>query len=446
VGPAMVTVAGSSLFALTVAGAAPLHDFFAGLDLTSSHLSGGAVASRGPFVAAAREASPEADGGDLHVEVAVLRLSGELLAERKFIAPSSPNFTESRLFGNDRGIFAFGFRSYPDLVQTEVVTVDGKAFVATEGVLPLGDPDAAGFVLVQDETTTARPTSWLDPCSGELRPTRESERAIHYGSRPFGDRLVYVEHDPPALAVETSQSVRRIALPDPEIDLFALHPSGWALISAGYSNRFFAVQIDTEEVRSIVVTPPSGLSRYAAFTGGVGSNAFDATVGELVPTSTGGIALPLRDAVSARLHASQDGAAFEPLGLPIGLVYESAGMEVAGTFLHFGNNYAVSLPEWDPPADGVARLDNESMQSIRPSEGSTLLIEQSPMGQNFQHSYRLSRDGGCLGITGISGGDVKWVNTLTDERFSFALPPLTAYGNPPLWAWTTAGDLDFVPF
>jgi hypothetical protein len=242
----------------------------------------------------------------------------------------------------------------------------------------------------------------------------------------MGSRLVFTDVDANALVVEGPTAVTRIPTGEstglPNFDIMDAHPAGWVLVTTKESSSFLAIHVDTSEVRPISIQIPAGLRRYAAFTAGPAPGGFDSTVRELRVTSTGGVTLPLRDDALAHLYVSPNGKDWQPVGSPIGNVYQSKGIESGGSFVHAGNAYAVSLPPWSQPPPGVERLDYQSTQLIRPESSVVEVVEQSPQGSHYNHVYDLSLDGGCLANSGISGGDIGWVNAVTGERFTFPMP------------------------
>ena len=67
--------------------------------------------------------------------------------------------------------------------------------------------------------------------------------------------------------------------------------------------------------------------------------------------------------------------------------------EAGGTVLHFGNDFATTLPPWGPPAPESGRIDGMSLQVIRPASG----VRADVLATNTRH-YVLTEDGGCLGL------------------------------------------------
>jgi hypothetical protein len=428
-GPGMAAVMSRTLFGLSASGAAALHPFFADLDTTSFHNASGAVAMRGDLIAGAGVVfrSPEEGGeGEAAMELAVLRRSGQLLFTHRVEAEFNGGSTSVRLVGNDRGVLAYSFESYPFVSGMEVVTVNGDRFGFMDGLMPVADPDANGYVAVRESGTTERRSYWLNPCDGELRPTEESRRSFRTTAEPLGSRLVYTDVDENTLVVESATEVTRVPMGEAtgmsSFDIFDIHPSGWVLVTAKDPQSFLAVHADTHEIRAITIEIPPGLRRYDAFTAGPAPGAFDAVAGELRVTSAGDVILPLRDDEAAHLYVSRDGKDWAALGAPIGEVYSSKGVEAGGTFVHVGNAFAVTLPPWAPAPPDSDRLDFQSTQLVRPESKVSLVVDKSPPGSNANRVYHVSLDGGCLATTSISGGDISWSNAVTGEQLSFAMP------------------------
>jgi hypothetical protein len=428
-GPAMAVVAARTLFGLRASGSSTLHQFFEDIEDPAFHNASGAVLMRGDFIVGAAvvfQTPKDGAKGEAKMDIAALRRDGTPLFTRRVESEYNGSSTDARLFGNDRGIFAYSYQSYPFVSGMEVVTASGKDLGFIDGLHPIADPDPSGYIAVIEAEGTDRRTYWLSPCDTGLRETEESLRDFRTSSVSMGSRLVFTDVDDNSLVVESATEVRRIPTGEstglPSFDIVDAHPSGWVLVSTKEGAGFLAIHIDTTEVRPINIKIPDGLRRYDAFTAGPAPGHFDSNSRELRVTSSGGVVLPLRDNALAHLYLSSNGQDWQPLGAPIGNVYQSKGFEAGGSFVHAANAYAVSLPSWEPPPPGVERLDFQSTQLVRPSVPLSEIVEQNPNGSHPNNVYELSVDGGCLATSSISGGDIEWLNAVTGERFTFPMP------------------------
>jgi hypothetical protein len=425
----MAAVTSRALFGLSASWAAALHPFFADMDTASFHNASGAVAMRGDLIAGAGVVfrfPEEGAKGESAMELVVLERSGQVLFTHRVGSEFNGGSTSVRLVGNDRGVLAYSFESYPFKSGMEVVTVNGRRFGFLDGVMPMADPDAIGYVAVKESGTTEHRSYWLNPCDGAMRETEESRRSFRTTAEPLGSRLVYTDVDANTLVVESATEVTRIDTGEatglPYFDIFDIHPSGWVLVTTKDPQSFLAVHADTHEIRAITIQIPAGLRRYDAFTGGPAPGAFDAVAGELRVTSAGDVILPLRNDEAAHLYVSHDGKDWEALGAPIGQVYLSKGVEAGGTFVHVGNAFAVTLPPWAPAPPGSERLDFQSTQLVRPESKMSLVVDKKAEGASSNRVYHVSLDGGCLAGTSISGGDISVSNAVTGEEFLFVMP------------------------
>jgi len=428
-GPAMVVAMARTLFGLRASGSSVIHKFFEDIEDPAFHNSAGAAIMRGDFIVAAGliHRSPK-DGvkGEAKMELIALRRDGTPLFKHRLESEYSSSFDDVRLFGNDQGIFAYSYQSYPFISGMEVITSDGQKLGFIDGLHPIADPDSSGYVAVSEADGIEHRTYWLSPCDGGLRETEESRRDFRTSAVPMGSRLVFTDVNDNSLVVESATEITRIATGEstglPNFSIADAHPSGWVLVTMKEAASFLAIHIDTKEIRPINIALPAGLRRYDAFTAGPAPGGFDSNSRELRVTSSGGVTLPLRDNSLAHLYVSPDGQDWQPVGSPIGNVYQSKGVEAGGSFVHAANAYAVSLPPWEPPPPGIERLDFQSTQLVRPSIPLSEIVEQSPQGSHANHVYELSVDGGCLATTSLSGGDIDWLNAVTGERFTFPMP------------------------
>jgi hypothetical protein len=439
-GPTMAVIASRTLFALTAGDAAPQHAFFADLTGDGWSESSRQVIVRGEWIIAGDvvSRSPGEQPGEAIAEIVLADRSGKVFFTRRLSGEYKSTFTDVRVTGSDRGLVAYSFVSYPDRHTLEVLTQDGVVLASVDGMDPLTDPDEYGFVAVRDSMSPEVTTYWLDPCTAELRPTGESQRALRTSAESWGSRLVYTDESDNTLVVEGAGGSQRFPLLDAPSDflphIFDMHPSGWALVTTAEPLHFTALHALTGERREIEIVLPKGFRRYDAFTGGVGPGAFDSSVHELRVTSSGGVLLPLRNAATGLLFTSEDGQKWQSAGAPIGNVYSAKGVEAGATLLHVGNAFAVSLPAWDPAPPGVERIDYQSTQLIRPASGTSFVVEQAAMGNSYNHLYNLSLDGGCLATEPILAGDVRWSSALSGEDFTFPLDAQSSISNALQWA------------
>jgi len=180
--------------------------------------------------------------------------------------------------------------------------------------------------------------SWLDPCTGELHPTRESARMTHGTFRPWGHRLVYLDDvDPTQLVIEGPEGSTTINLGE-EGDLIEIHPAGQALLETAVKGRVLVADLNAHTARAITVQLPPGWTEMT----------------HARSTSDGRLYLAMRDSAVGYLEVSSDGLSWTPVGLPIGEVFGAAARESNGTFYLYGDINSFTIPPWDPPS-GAAR-------------------------------------------------------------------------------------------
>lgn len=393
----MFAVVGFELFGIASDGPKPLVRLLEGHDLTDFSPTRARLTLRGDFIAASIVARPIGANADdpADRETVLLTLDGATVTRFVDQVPRPDQGWTSPLLLSDRGIIALdrpGSGSDGQDARTTVIVPGGEVLIGLPGYLPRAAPSPDGSLLVErdDPVSSDRLMYWLDPCSGELRQTRESQREVRWGWRMWKSRLVYpIGDDATELVVEGAGGEDVIPLPASG-DLIEVHPSGQALLATAEAGQVMVVDLEAKTARAIDIEfPPEHHSM---------SNTSESRAEGCRVASDGRLYVPLRDESLGQVFVSEDGQhwnAVEGL-LPIGQVYSAAARETNGTFYLYGDTNAVTLPPWDPPPPNVARLDFNSVQVAREATTTGVVIVDHPEGIQTLDNFRLSRTGGCV--------------------------------------------------
>jgi hypothetical protein len=395
------------LVGLTGAGTRLVHRFFEGQDVEKASALDEAVVVRGDYVAATVTRVPfgVAYGDPISAETVLLRRDGTLLQKHVEDGTWNSSGGLDGFFLSDRGMLVAG-RSLGDDMLTYAAR-DTGLLATTGGVRPIAEPAPSGRVLVRnvDPLSSEVILSWFDPCSGELHPSRESARKIHWSFRTWGYRLVYPDDvDRTQLVIEDPEGSTSIDLGE-EGELIEIHPAGHALLETAVPGRVLLADLNAHTARAVTIELPAGWT----------------SMNSARPASDGRLYMPMRTSAVGALQVTTDGLSWAPVGLPIGEVYGAAARETNGTFYLYGNVNAVMIPPWDPPPPGVVRLDDNSVQVAR-EDGTSVVIADLPPGSSWLDDFRLATDGGCVSNGNDGGVEVTHTSSGTVMNVPLADP------------------------
>jgi hypothetical protein len=384
------------------------------------------VESRGGYVAAAVGATRKGQQNPTAavVELVLMNASGSVLYHSTRTL-AYKGFLDLRLFGNERGVFAFSTQTAAEN-ELEIVGVHGEHYGPLTNALPIADPDSSGRLAVLRD----QQNYWLDPCEGSFELVRAELSPEYTSVGVVGSKLTWVDPPSPSAVLETPEGAETLPLAlSPKGSLFSTHPSGWQLVSSTFSLWSYATaNVATGDAHALEITLPPDVHRFGSF--GSGIPGFDNSTGELGQTSDGGVVLGLRDASVGRLYTSLDGLTWSSVGFPVGKVWKLVSIERAGTFLIAGTPLGFTSDDWAPAPPGIERIDYQQMQLVRPPVG-VVLVQATP-GTGFTRSYSLSADGGCAGT--LLDSKLEITSALTLQKSVVTLPEYTpVYG-----AWTFA--------
>ena len=408
------------------------HEFFPDIK-NELRIIRGALLSRGEYIAAAlaTRAIDAPTGSPAKLSVVILERNGGLLHEFE-IDVTYENWGQSlELVGDYRGIFAVGYR-FGDDIGTEVFTSAGFRSGKLEGYLPLTNPDERGYLAVQDERDSPnRPVYWLDPCT--LERTAAKRNGVSFGgSMQLRTELAYMDAVTNEMVLESEREEVRTKIGlDPAYWIDA-HPEGYVLFGTSDPAKLVVVHPRTGSKQEFTIELPAGLRRYDAISG----PGFDGAAREIHVTSEGGLSLPLRDDTRGRLYVTQNGSNWSAVGLPIGEVYRAYSANARGNYLHFGSDFAVSLPPWNPPAAGEKRIDGTSLQ-FAGADG-----ESMELGASNSRWYHLTNDGGCVAYA--QGGSIIRGNYPNKTMQTFQLTDDSNWALNALFTWVDGDDVTFL--
>jgi hypothetical protein len=423
----MFAMVGFELVGLTGDGPRIIHRFFEGQDDAKASAVDEALVVRGDYVAATVTRLPSglANGDPISAETVLLRRDGTLLRKHMEEGAWSSSVGLAGFFLSDRGIIVAG-RRFDDDIHTYAAS-DTGLLATTPDVQPIAEPAPSGRVVVRsaDPNSSEVIHSWLDPCTGELHPTRESARLTPGIFRTWGHRLVYLDDvDPTQLVIEDPEGSTTIHLGE-EGDLIEIHPAGHALLETAVKGRVLVADLNAHTARAITVELPPGWTEMSLTR----------------PTSDGRLYLAMRDSALCYLEVSSDGLSWTPVGLPIGEVFGATARESNGTFYLYGSINSFTIPPWDPPPPGTMRLDHNSVQVAR-EDGTSVVLKNPPFSASWLDDFQLAADGGC--VSNGNNGGVEITNTSSGTVMFVPLADPTIYN--PVDASTFVPGDDMMPW
>jgi len=408
------------------------HEFFPDIN-KELKIRRSALLSRGEYVAAALVTSAvDASQGDpAKLTVVILERNGALLQEFEMDVTYQNWGNSLNIVGDHRGIFAVGYR-FGDDIGTEVFTMAGFRSGKLDGYLPLTNPDERGYLAVQnDRDSPNRPVYWLDPCTLERKAAKRNDVSFG-GSMQLRSELAYLDAITNEVVLEGERDERRTKVgPNPAYSIDA-HPQGYMVFATSDPAKLVVVHPRTGSKKEFTITLPAGLRRYDTIPG----PGFDGAAREIHVTAQGGLSLPLRDDTRGRLYVTENGSDWKAVGLPIGKVYRAYSADAGGNYLHFGSDFAVSLPPWNPPAAGENRIDGMSLQFAREDGESMGLLASN------SRWYHLTNDGGCVAYA--QGNTIVRANHSQKTMHTFQVTDDPNWHINGIFTWVDGDDVMFL--
>jgi hypothetical protein len=362
----------------------------------------GAIVARGDRVAAYVVASSTGGAPEPppFAEIVVLTVDGEVVLRQKvdFSNEDEGWGFNNRLVGNAEGRFVL------TLVDAEaglVVAADGDAVHTFDGRMTgITDPDALGRMVVLDyEAPGGADLRFFDARTGTLTPSKHIEPGP-MESDPHhlvGSGLLHLERDPMRLVLEDADGTSTLPLhPELESSWFSRRGSSLSSPWRGFlfygpskaDRRYLIARFDSAETRLFELSLPPGYEVPSIY-----------PVNTFVIDAHGRLLVPLVANQTVHLHATADGAVWEPLGHPL---KGSAGAELA---IAEGGGTVAFCRAGSP-------LSTSQLVGPQGGEGIDLVLTDPGAPENPAHGHiEISTDGACVAY--FRSGSVHIIETAT---------------------------------
>lgn len=370
------------------------HEVFTFALPEGSYVTGADVVARGDRVAAyiIADALGAATEPPPFAEVVVLHVDGTVLFHERYDFAYEGWGSDSRLTGNAAGLFVLTLLE----VQTGLgLVIDGtEAHTFAEPMAGRSDPDAEGQMVVWDsEASSTADLHFFDVPAGTFTPSQyiSEDPFDDLASSPtvLGSGLLYLERNPPRLVYEGASGTSELPV-DVDFD-YPGHASPGYSASGGYrlfmlggttelDARYLVTHFASGEVREFRLDPPAGYQIPGDYWNPPPIDA------------RGRLLVPFTGVDTVQLHATADGATWEPVGRPIAESgYATSTREVGGTVIFDG---------WGGGLDVPGALPSHAAQLVGPQGGDGIeLVRNDEPGAPDNPLYAddtISDDGACL--------------------------------------------------
>ncbi len=279
------------------------------------------------------------------------------------------------------------------------------------------EPSIQGELAIIKPIPLTDPTVWWLPCEQRIEYAGTNLRSPI--ATTIGQQLIINGGKYGTLAVETAKSSRIIPIPE-KFEHTSISPTSRSgMIVLRNTDEFAIVDINTDEVRELTPTLPTGL-RAVRIQGSDKLRALDVT-------ADGDLLVPLRNDAEAHLYRTRDGVQWQSVGLPVGKASGMDALSVADTTVLLARSWEPD--EWTQPSPD--RIDFAHVQVVSSTQTAEIIDQESTMPQH--RYYRVTRDGGCVGS--VRGSTWRGYHVPSRTHFSLALPTATD-----VWTWTGHGD------
>jgi hypothetical protein len=397
------------------------------------------VEARAGYVAASLVSTPLYGAAQtVTMEVVMLDLAGSVVQHGVFTSPYEDFGPMDGLFGNAGGLFVASGRFGDHHLNVDSTPTGATTW--TDPYAAVFDPNPDGTMLVLKDGNCTCDLYWYDPAKGTFTASALLSATASGDFTYVQGELVWATSAPARLWKENAGGSTALALDGAWDDmtypsLIAANGAPWVV---GQTSDTHVVRIDVGggSYTGIDLEPPAGLATFEPIGGPYTGGSSYATI-----DSQGNLLLGLRDASSGAMYRSADGAAWEPVGLPMIDVANAGAIEVAGTYLVYGN--AVSgAPAWGTPGAGV--IQGPNAQVARPASGTRVQLPGAyTVGQSG--GYRVTADGGCVSFFDVHSGALTLAEATTGAVHPLGIAVDTTQEQQIL-AWTNVPGPDVVVY